>query len=465
MPASYRSRTLLTHLSLSIFSSASTDVATSKEPFGDPQTIEIAVTTLLIVVNALVIVILFAFFGVELIGLRRTCYEKERDVFAVASSEQTRTALAGTGVSTDGQRWCHPNGVAIAAAPTSATDTIWTWVDAEGTASASMDPPTLLLPVESFAMLPSGATFHWVHKKNGHFSAMQTKPRDVGGWVCGGGATRDGDRDVVEGDIEMAVQHDNVHARHHDAAGGGAAARALVADEPDTVAELQAALQESETALQEKDAALLEKDAALLEKDAALLEKDAENAQLKEENEALRMQSSGAVVDLVVAADAPDASATADAAAEVSIAAGVGPDAKRWCYSDYDNVVHGPFALTEFYAWYGNEHFELDQPLHLDKGGPIIALKEALREMAWWYYAELDGSGSMCGPFSLRQLKEWQTGGHFEDGHELRFGNVSGEPTTLIEALRAVEFGLETEEASTRGGGRRRKSVRAESRC
>jgi hypothetical protein len=101
----------------------------------------------------------------------------------------------------------------------------------------------------------------------------------------------------------------------------------------------------------------------------------------------------------------------------------------------------------------------------LDKGGPIIALKEALREMAWWYYAELDGSGSMCGPFSLRQLKEWQTGGHIEDDHELHFGNVSGEPTTLIEALRAVEFGLETEEASTRGGGRRRKNVRAESRC
>ena len=124
---------------------------------------------------------------------------------------------------THGQRWCHPNGVAISAAPTSITDTVWMWIDAEGAASASMEPPTLILPVDSFALLPSGATFHWVHKKSGHFSATETKPHDVGGWVCGGGATQDDDRVVVqgrvEGDIEMAMRHvDDADADHRDPA-------------------------------------------------------------------------------------------------------------------------------------------------------------------------------------------------------------------------------------------------------
>ena len=341
----YRALTLrLASLSPPLFS-ASTDVATSNEPFGDPQTIEIAVTTLLIIVNAIIIVILFSFFGSELIGLRQKSYEKERDVFAVASAVQTRAQLTGRGVRTHGQRWCHPNGVAISAAPTSITDTVWMWIDAEGAASASMEPPTLILPVDSFALLPSGATFHWVHKKSGHFSATETKPHDVGGWVCGGGATQDDDRVVVqgrvEGDIEMAIQHvDDADADHRDAAaddaggavpadadalagaggdgaladagappgGAGAlAAPALLAGEQGTVAELQALLQE-------RDAAL----AALQERDAALQESEAEITQLKEENEALRMQTSGAVVHLVVAADGPDAaSATVGATGAV----------------------------------------------------------------------------------------------------------------------------------------------------
>ena len=347
----YRALTLrLTSLSLSppLFS-ASADVATSNEPFGDPQTIEIAVTTLLIIVNAIIILILFSFFGSELIGLRQKSYEKERDVFAVASAVQTRAQLTGRGMRTHGQRWCHPNGVAISAAPTSITDTVWMWIDAEGAASASMEPPTLILPVDSFALLPSGATFHWVHKKSGHFSATETKPHDVGGWVCGGGATQDDDRVVVQGrvqgDIEMAIQHvDDADADHRDAAaddaggavpadadalagaggdgaladagappgGAGAlAAPALLAGEQGTVAELQALLRE-------RDAALQERDVALQERDAALQESEAENAQLKEEIEALRMQTSGAVVHLVVAADGPDAaSATVGATGAV----------------------------------------------------------------------------------------------------------------------------------------------------
>jgi hypothetical protein len=54
--------------------------------------------------------------------------------------------------------------------------------------------------------------------------------------------------------------------------------------------------------------------------------------------------------------------------------------------------------------------------------------------------------------------------GRIEDDQELRLGEL-GEPTTLFAALRAVGIGLAREETSRGEGGRRRKNVRAESRC
>ena len=54
--------------------------------------------------------------------------------------------------------------------------------------------------------------------------------------------------------------------------------------------------------------------------------------------------------------------------------------------------------------------------------------------------------------------------GRIEDDQELRLGEL-GEPTTLLAALRAVGLGLAREETSRGEGGRRRKNVRAESRC
>jgi len=54
--------------------------------------------------------------------------------------------------------------------------------------------------------------------------------------------------------------------------------------------------------------------------------------------------------------------------------------------------------------------------------------------------------------------------GRIEDDQELRLGEL-GEPTTLLAALRAVGLGLAREKTSRGEGGRRRKNVRAESRC
>jgi hypothetical protein len=302
---------------------------------------------------------------------------------------------------------------------------------------------------------------------------VHTTPQDVGGYVCGGAKKKkeEEDRVVVEGDVELAVvRRENAHARHRAdddgvAVGGAvlpggdapAAAAALLAAERTTVAELQAALQERDGIIQERV--------------GIIQERDAEITQLKAENEALRMQPRGAVVDLqVVAADASAAcTATSDAASEVSSATDVDPSAKRWFFTDhYDSdKVHGPFPLEEYHEWHAGGHFTIDQPIHLCDGSPTIELKEAFQEAAWWFVAHADGSGSVSGPHALTLLKKWLTEGRIEDDQVLHLGE-SGEATTLLAALHAAGLSLrvvEGEVASGRRAERRRKSVRAESRC
>ena len=394
------------------------------------------------------------FFAIETAGLRQECNEKRSDVYAVASAEQTEAALAAAaGAGSEDEGWCHPNGMVVSTPPKRSTDIIWTWTDEEGVATVAMDEPKLLLRVKSLDLLRPHTPFYWVGKKSGRFSDVQTKPHDVGGYVCGGAKKKKEEegRVVVEGDVELAVvRRENAHACHRadddgvavsgDVPPGGdapVAAAALLAAER-IVAELQAALQERE----------------------------ADITQLKAENEALRMQPRGAVVDLQVAtADAPAARTAISDASEASIATGVDPGAKRWFFT-YKNAIelHGPFALSELQAWHAGGHFTIDQPIHLGDGSPTIELKEAFQEAAWWFVADVDGSGSVSGPHALTLLKKWQTEGRVEDDQELHLGE-SGEATTLLAALRAVGLGLAREEASGGREERRRKSVRAERRC
>ena len=379
----------------------------------------------------------------------------------MASAEQTEAALAAAArAGSKDEVWCHPNDMVVSTRPKRSTDGIWTWTDKDGVVTTAMDYPKLLLRVKSLDELRPHTEFYWVGKKSGRFSDVQTKPHDVGGYVCGRAKKREDEgRAVVEGDVELAVvQDDNAHARHRAEVDGAAvgravlpggdapaAAAALFAVERTTVAELQAALQE---------------------RDAIIQGNEADITQLKAENEALRMQPRGAVVDLqVVAADASAARTTISDASEASIATGVDPGAKRWFFT-YTNAteLHGPFALLELQAWNAGGHLTIDQPIHLGDGSPTIELKEAFQKAAWWFVADFDGSGSNSGPHALALLKEWQTEGRIEDDQELRLGEL-GEPTTFLAALRAVGLGLAREETSRGEGGRRRKNVRAESRC
>ena len=359
-------------------------------------------------------------------GLRQECYEKRSDVYAVASAEQAEATLAAAaGPGSKDKGWCHPNGVVVSTPPKRSAVGIWTWTDAEGVATVARDAPKLLLRVKSLSELRPHTLFHWVGKKSRRFSDVQTKPKDVGGYVCGGAKKTDDEvRFVVEGDVELAVVlHDNALARHRAEDDGVAVGGDVpLGGDATTLAELQAELQERDVALQEKEA---------------------ENAQLKAEIDALRMQPRGAVVDLhVVAADAS--------------AAGVDPSSKLWFFTDHDDpdIVHGPFPLEKYHEWHAWEHFVIDQPIHLGDGSPTIELKVAFQEAAWWYVTDVDGSGSVSGPYALKLLKEWQTEGRVEGGQELRMGE-SGESTTLIAALHAVGLGMERVEASGGGGGRR----------
>ena len=278
-------------------------VATAASPIMNPLTMEAIVTVLLLAINAVIICVLLGFFVRELFGVRQTCLEKRSNVFAVASADQTTAALTTAGGATFAhQRWCHPNGVAVAAAPKPSHDGIWKWVDNDGGMSASIEYPKLLLLIESVDGMRPGADFHLVDKKSGRYSAVQTKLRDVGGCVCESVKKTDEEgRVVVEGDVELAVvQHDHPHARHRaeddgvavggdvpPAGGDAPAAAALLASER-TVAELQAALQE--------------RDAALQERDAIILGNDVEITQLRAEIEHLKQAQPGGVMELWVAA-------------------------------------------------------------------------------------------------------------------------------------------------------------------
>ena len=388
----------------------------------------------------------------------------------MASAEQTEAALAAAArAGSKDEVWCHPNGMVVSTRPKRSTDGIWTWTDKDGVVTTAMDYPKLLLRVKSLDELRPHTEFYWVGKKSGRFSDVQTKPHDVGGYVCGRAKKREDEgRAVVEGDVELAVmQRENAHARHRAEDDGVAVGRAVLpgGDAPAAAAALLAA---ERTTVAELQATLQERDGIIQERVGIIQERDAEITQLKAENEALRKQPRGAVVDLqVVAADASAAcTATSDAASEVSSATDVDPSAKRWFFTDhYDSdKVHGPFPLEEYHEWYTGGHFAIDQPIHLGDGDLTIELKEAFQEAAWWFVADFDGSGSMGGPYTLTLLQEWQIEGRVEDDQEMRLGE-RGELTTVLAALHDAGLCLEREEASGTGRARRRKGIRAESRC
>ena len=390
-------------------------VATAAVPSMNAFTIETTVTFLLLGINAVIICVLLGFFGIELFGLRQVCLEKRSHVFAVASEDRTTAALVnyGWGGGSSDLRWCHPNGVAVSAAPKPSRDGIWKWVDTDGVISTSMEHPKLLLLVKSVDVLRPGKDFHWVSKKSDRFSALQTKTHDVGGYVCGGAKkTEEEGRVVVEGDVELAVlQHDNALARRRaaddgvvavgdDAPPGGdaPAAAALLAAERTTVAELQASLQE--------------RDAIIQERDAIIQGKDAEITQLRTENEHLKQAQPEEVVEVGVAAEA---------AAEHPAREMLGEPCPRG-WSAHEHEGDG--------TYYSNDH---------------------------------TGETTFTKPMLPAPPEGWSVHAHGDEGEHYFQHDASGGGSQWHHPHDDPSI-LEREEASGGEGGRR-KSVHAESRC
>ncbi len=82
-------------------------VETATEPIGNPNVIEAFVTALLFILNVVVLLVLAAFFGIETLGLREKCKERQSNVVKVATANETKAAAAaGTVVAS--QWWHHP---------------------------------------------------------------------------------------------------------------------------------------------------------------------------------------------------------------------------------------------------------------------------------------------------------------------------------------------------------------------
>ena len=169
-------------------------VAVAASPFADPDVIEVLVTTLLFIFNALVLLILFGFFVTETIGLREKLKERRSKVVKVASEDEMKAA-AVAGIVVASQWWHHPSGTAVrlppklhknlpgAAASTDLEE--WMWRDtAHGNVMSDESPELLLIVDAGIDALETGDCYRLMDVKTQKLHELQTKLVDVGGRSC-----------------------------------------------------------------------------------------------------------------------------------------------------------------------------------------------------------------------------------------------------------------------------------------
>ena len=196
---------------------------------------------------------------------------------------------------------------------------------------------------------------------------------------------------------------------------------------------------------------------------AALQERDAEIAKLKEEIAALRMQPRGDVVDLVVAADASAAAAASASRGTVLDSAGITEAAAAATASSF----HSHFE-TMFNAF--NAANEEDDQLEDEDGvreqeAAVAPASSSARSVAAssaseedrsesdeedgredseedgdgdnWFYTDDDDETLLHGPYTVAELQEWATAGHFALSDLVRRGRT-GTPVELSSVLDAA---------------------------
>jgi hypothetical protein len=164
-------------------------VETATEPIGNPNVIEAFVTALLFILNVVVLLVLAAFFGIETLGLREKCKERQSNVVKVATANETKAAAAaGTVVAS--QWWHHPKGYAVELPPKRYTipgeaDAAdlgeWVWHNKTHGIAISVGSPELLILVDGgLDALETGDGYRLMDKKTQKLHELQTKLHDVG---------------------------------------------------------------------------------------------------------------------------------------------------------------------------------------------------------------------------------------------------------------------------------------------
>mgnify|MGYP006086239807 CR=1 FL=1 len=113
-------------------------------------------------------------------------------------------------------------------------------------------------------------------------------------------------------------------------------------------------------------------------------------------------------------------------------------------YYEYDAETHGPFPLVELMEWRDSERLENDQSIRCGEAGASISLLEALynagldNDVLW--YAD-HGDGDVHGPFPLAQVLEWVNDGYFCLTDTV-YRSQCGDEVELSTMLRFAEDGV-----------------------
>jgi hypothetical protein len=301
---------------------------TAQYPFMDPDSLEIVVTVLLCIINAVFMLLCVALYAVVLLDLRAKCAARREVKLKVASPGVTEAAIrahVARDKSAPPHLWFHPIGIAVSSPPTRDELGVWVWEGDDHNVEASRAEPVLLLPLPDGETLAPGATYCTMHKVTHKLSELTTQLKDVGG--CGSANADDGPlagNGIAGANPALEMVERGLGADADDAAGivagvdaGGPASPgaaeegtgAASAAEADTPSQLEAANTQFEVANAQLEADVAQLEVANAQLEVANAQLEAEAAQLEAANaqfEAEAAQLKAEIARLAAAERQPD---------------------------------------------------------------------------------------------------------------------------------------------------------------
>ena len=166
---------------------------TAQYPLMDPDSLEIVVTVLLCIINAVFMLLCVALYVIVHLDLHVKCAARRQVTLKVASPEVTEAAIrahVARDKSAPPHLWFHPSGIAISSPPIKDELGVWVWDGEDQNVEASRAEPVLLLPLADGETLAPGATYCTMHKVTHKLSELATQLKDIGG--CGSANADDG---------------------------------------------------------------------------------------------------------------------------------------------------------------------------------------------------------------------------------------------------------------------------------